>query len=149
MASPKNKSTPLEELCDLIRRGKVNPAVVLDAVRDAIASSDALIEWEFHAGTIPVLRDEGGIGEGVVLTQDSLTVGEQLDIIDETGIGWGDFDPRASQKNFAAMMTAVVARRHPEIDGDRQKARAVVEKITTGEFDQAYRVVEKRPPDPS
>jgi len=134
------------ETVDAIIAGDVNIAKVTEAVRQVIEASEATVLWEFHCGLCDAL---GKAELGDVLTPDTLTIGEQVDIVDKTGVGWDSFDPRNDQRYAQAMLVAVALHRLPALGGDRVRALALVNEVTTGEFDAAYRIVEKRPVDPT
>lgn len=131
------------EVTAAIRSGTVNLAAVTDAIRHVIESSDAVLLWEIDCAKIPALVANGC---DVAFGPDDLTLGEQVAVMDDVKVGWESFNPQTNQRHAAAVLTAVLASR---AGLDRDVARNVVEGVTTGEFDAAYRIVEKRPADPT
>ena len=136
-----------EQVAKQIRSGKADLAKVTEAIRAVITTATATVQWRFHPEQIEVLRDAGKLG-GPVQASD-LTVGEQVYIMDQTNLDWSHFDPRVDQKAALVFMTALIAHRNPEVGRDYDKARAIAEQVTTGEFDDAYSIVEQRPADPT
>lgn len=131
------------EVTAAIRSGTVNLAAVTDAIRAVIESSDAVLLWEIDCSKIPSLVANGC---DVTFGPDDLTLGEQVAVMDDVKVGWESFNPQKNQRHAAAVLTAVLASR---TDLPADVARNVVEGVTTGQFDAAYRIVEKRPADPT
>lgn len=131
------------EVTAAIRSGTVNLAAVTEAIRAVIESSDAVLLWQIDCSKIPSM-----VASGCEATfgPDDLTLGEQVAVMDDVKIGWESFNPQTNQRHAAAVLTAVLQSR---TGMDRAAARNVVEGVTTGEFDAAYRIVEKRPADPT
>lgn len=131
------------EAVQAILAGQVNLAEAMQAIRQVIQSSDAVLEWEIDCSKIQVMADHG---IDATFSQDDLTLGEQIRIVDDTGIGWGDFSPQNDQRHAAAVLAAYLAGR-AGISHDA--AKELIEGVTTGEFDNAHTIVEKRPAPPT
>ncbi len=131
-----------------VKAGKINLADLTAAMRYVIENGGAVVLWELDCGAIPVLADEGLLGN-LIIRPGELTIGEQCAIVDDTGQGWDGFNPQTDPRHLRALLTAVLANRNPNIAGDRAKAQAIADKVTTDEFDAAFRIVEQRPADPT
>lgn len=136
-----SEPTETERATGAIREGLVNIAEVHKAIRDVIEASDATLTWRIDPNQIPVLS-QAGIDQP--FGPDDLTIGEQLAILDETGTGWDRFQPDTDQRHAKALLKTVLAHRsdHPDPDG-------AANTVTTGQFTDAYEIVEQRPPDPT
>lgn len=131
-----------------VKAGKINLAELTAAMRYVIENGGAVVLWELDCSKIDVLADEGRLGSLVIRPGD-LTIGEQCAIVDDTGQGWDGFNPQTDPRHLRALLTAVLVNRNPDIDGDRNKAQAIADKVTTDQFDAAFRIVESRPADPT
>ena len=128
-----------EEVCAAIRSGTVNLASAMDAIREVIRSSEAVVEWQIDCTQIPAMVDNGVT---LVFSQDDLTLGEQMTVVDKTGVGWGEFSPQNDQRHAHAVLASRAGIAQDAADD-------VVKAVTTGQFDAAHRVVEKRPASPT
>lgn len=126
-----------------VKAGHVDVAALTEAIRGLARAGKAAVAWEVDCSQIPALADAGVVD---IIGPGQLTLGEQITILDKTGVPWHAFDPSYSQVLAAAFLATVLSSRS---DHDYDKAHRIVEQIDTDTFDNAHRLVESRPADPT
>lgn len=109
-----------------MQRGEIPLWPVWNAVREALQSAATSIEW---------CVDLRPFGVDRTVTAERLTLGEQVSIIEATGVGWEVFNPINDPRHALALLEACGV--------------ADAESVTTEQFDAAYSTEEQRPADPS
>lgn len=147
MPSEAPDETKTAEIEKAVSRGDVDLARLTAAMQKLVRAGKAAVLWEIDLDAIPTVAAAGLSGP---VRPGDLTLGEQLDVLDRSGLPWHMFDPADSQKNAAELLTVLLAHRSDEYRGDPDKAfRVVCDTVTTDQFDDAHSLVETRPADPT
>lgn len=114
------------EVINKLRRGALPLWPFWDAVRAMIQEGTAAVEWTVDLAPFGVPR---------TVSAATLTLGEQVAIIEATDVGWEAFNPINDPRHALALLTACEV---PHANT-----------ITTEAFDAAYSTAEERPANPS
>lgn len=133
-----NEDTTTEAV-KAVKRGDIDLAALTDAMRQIVKAGKAAVAWRLDLDAL----DVGLSGE---VGPSDLTLAEQLDVLDRSGLPWHMFDPAENQRNAHALLVVLLMSRTGANETAAIKAAGT---ITTGTWDDAYRLVEERPADPT
>ncbi len=142
--------TPDEQVTDdtvkAVNRGDVDLARLTKAMQQVMKAGKAAVTWQVDLTAIEAFTTWAD-DTGAAVRPGDLTLGQQIQILDKSGLPWHLFDPTETQAN-AAVLLAVLLESLSDMDYDKAH-RVVCDTVTTDEFDDAIDLVDQRPADPT